>query len=155
MVCYYKVRQLFYYKVRQVLLQSATGITKCDNFITKYDSTGAPCHLIVLSIHHNSFVQEDRYGPLLFNCSRQFTNSTQNEYKYLTLFVFQKSSLTGFSQTYYSPIKSKLEASTSPPLPPPPPSPSFSGKPRAFDCFSVPGGGEFDLCLVGVGKLEP
>ena len=33
MVCYYKVRQLFYYKVRQVLqsvtilLQSATGIT--------------------------------------------------------------------------------------------------------------------------------
>ena len=35
MVCYYKVRQFFYYKVRQVLLQSATGITKCDNFITK------------------------------------------------------------------------------------------------------------------------
>ena len=35
MVCYYKVRQLFYYKVRQVLLQSATGITKWDNFITK------------------------------------------------------------------------------------------------------------------------
>ena len=34
---YYKVRQLFYYKVRQVLLQSATGITKCDNFITKCD----------------------------------------------------------------------------------------------------------------------
>ena len=28
-----------YYKVRQVLLQSATGITKCDNFITKCDST--------------------------------------------------------------------------------------------------------------------
>ena len=37
MVCYYKVRQLFHYKVRQVLLQSATGITKCDNFITKCD----------------------------------------------------------------------------------------------------------------------
>ena len=35
MVCYYKVWQLFYYKVRQVLLQSATGITKCDSFITK------------------------------------------------------------------------------------------------------------------------
>ena len=42
---YYKVRQLFllqsamvcYYKVRQVLLQSATGISKCDNFITKCD----------------------------------------------------------------------------------------------------------------------
>ena len=35
---YYKVRQLFYYKVRQVLLlQSAAGITKCDNFITKCD----------------------------------------------------------------------------------------------------------------------
>ena len=37
MVCYYKVRQLFYYKVRQVLLQSATVITKCDNYITKCD----------------------------------------------------------------------------------------------------------------------
>ena len=37
MVCYYKVRQLFHYKVRQVILQSATGITKCDNFITKCD----------------------------------------------------------------------------------------------------------------------
>ena len=36
-VSYYKVRQLFYYKVRQVLLQSAIGITKCDNFITKWD----------------------------------------------------------------------------------------------------------------------
>ena len=32
-------RHLFqvYYKVRQVLLQSATGITKCDNFTTKCD----------------------------------------------------------------------------------------------------------------------
>ena len=36
---YYKVRQRFYYKVRQVLLQSATGIAKCDNFITKCDRT--------------------------------------------------------------------------------------------------------------------
>ena len=46
MVCYYKVRQLFYYKARQlllqsatgisqsvtILLQSATGITKCDDY---------------------------------------------------------------------------------------------------------------------------
>ena len=37
MVSYYKERQLLYYKVRQVLLQNATGITKCDNFITKCD----------------------------------------------------------------------------------------------------------------------
>ena len=29
--CYYKMRELFY----QLLLQSATGITKCNNFITK------------------------------------------------------------------------------------------------------------------------
>ena len=36
---YHKVRQLFHYKVRQVLLQNATGISKCDNFITKFDST--------------------------------------------------------------------------------------------------------------------
>ena len=38
MVCNYKVRQLFNYKVRQVLLQSATGITKRENVITKCDS---------------------------------------------------------------------------------------------------------------------
>ena len=31
---YYKLRQLFYYKVRHVLLQTATGITKCDGFVT-------------------------------------------------------------------------------------------------------------------------
>ena len=30
----YKLRQLFYYKVRHVLLQIATGVTKCDGFIT-------------------------------------------------------------------------------------------------------------------------
>ena len=38
-LCFYKVRQLFYYKVSQVLLKSATillqnaiGITKCDDY---------------------------------------------------------------------------------------------------------------------------
>ena len=34
---FYKLRQLFYYKVRQGLLQIATGITKCDGFITNCD----------------------------------------------------------------------------------------------------------------------
>ena len=34
---YYKLRQLFYYKVRRGLLQIATGITKCDEFITNCD----------------------------------------------------------------------------------------------------------------------
>ena len=33
----YKLRQLFYYKVRHGLLQIATGITKCDGFITNRD----------------------------------------------------------------------------------------------------------------------
>ena len=33
----YKLRQLFYYKVRHGLLQVATGITKCDGFITNCD----------------------------------------------------------------------------------------------------------------------
>ena len=37
MDCYYKLRQLFYYKVRHGLLQIATGITKCDEFITNCD----------------------------------------------------------------------------------------------------------------------
>ena len=32
-----KLRQLFYYKVRHGLLQIATGITKCDGFITNSD----------------------------------------------------------------------------------------------------------------------
>ena len=31
---YYKLRQLFYYKARYGLLKIATGITKCDGFIT-------------------------------------------------------------------------------------------------------------------------
>ena len=35
---YYKLRQLFYYNVRHGLLQIATGITKCDEFITNCDS---------------------------------------------------------------------------------------------------------------------
>ena len=33
----YNLRQLFYYKVRHGLLQIATGITKCDGFITNCD----------------------------------------------------------------------------------------------------------------------
>ena len=37
MDCCYKLRQLFYYKVRHGLLQIATGITKCDGFITNRD----------------------------------------------------------------------------------------------------------------------
>ena len=37
MDCYYKWRQLFHYKVRHGLLQIATGITKCDGFITNCD----------------------------------------------------------------------------------------------------------------------
>ena len=35
--CYYKLRQLFYYKVRHSLLQIATGVTKCDGFLTNCD----------------------------------------------------------------------------------------------------------------------
>ena len=36
---YYKLRLIFYYKVRHGLLKIATGITKCDGFITNCDST--------------------------------------------------------------------------------------------------------------------
>ena len=42
----------------------------------------------------------------------------------------------------YAPIKSKIQH--------PPP-----GKPRAFDYSLCPGSGELDLCLRGVGKIEP
>ena len=34
---HYKLGQLFYYKVPHGLLQIATGITKCDGFITNCD----------------------------------------------------------------------------------------------------------------------
>ena len=37
MDCYYKLRHLFYYRVRHGLLQIATGVTKCDGFITNFD----------------------------------------------------------------------------------------------------------------------
>ena len=56
MVCYYKVRQLFYYKVRQVLLQTATGITKCDNFITKCDRYYKVRRLLQSATVHGSAV---------------------------------------------------------------------------------------------------
>ena len=47
----------------------------------------------------------------------------------------------------YAPMKSKPQHH--------PPSPLLLGKPRAFDCLLCPGSGEFDLCLRGVGKIEP
>ena len=58
--CYYKVRQLFYYKVRQVLLQSATVITKCDNFITKCDSYYKVRRLLQSATVHRAFAAGDR-----------------------------------------------------------------------------------------------
>ena len=39
---YYKVRQLVYYKVRRVLLQSATGITKCDGYYKVWQYIATP-----------------------------------------------------------------------------------------------------------------
>ena len=38
------------------------------------------------------------YQLLLFNCIQWSTNNTQNEYKYPTVFVLQKTGLTGFLQ---------------------------------------------------------
>ena len=52
MVCYYKVRQLFYYKVRQVLLQSAIGVTKCENLITKCDRCYKVLRLLLSATEH-------------------------------------------------------------------------------------------------------
>ena len=39
---YYKLRQLFYYKVRHGLLQTATGITKCDDYYKLRQYTPTP-----------------------------------------------------------------------------------------------------------------
>ena len=49
MWCYIWRRVSLYYKMRQVLLQNATGVTKCD-VIIKCDSTHITPHL-----HSNSF----------------------------------------------------------------------------------------------------
>ena len=38
----------------------------------------------------------NEYEILLFNFTQQSTNNTQNEYKYLTIFVLQKTGLTRF-----------------------------------------------------------
>ena len=46
--CYYKVRQLFIIKCVISLLQSETGITKCDKFITKCDSTRVFKQVLIL-----------------------------------------------------------------------------------------------------------
>ena len=59
---YYKVRQLIlsqsaivcYHKVPQVLLQSATGITKCEKFITKCDR--------YYNVRQNTAVRNEQYS---------------------------------------------------------------------------------------------
>ena len=56
------MRQLFYYKVRQVLLQSAIGITKCDNFITKCDRYYKVRRLLQSATEHTCSME--RYIPV-------------------------------------------------------------------------------------------
>ena len=58
MDCYYKLRQLFYYKVRHGSSQIATGITKCNGFITNCEQI-ATVHGISVFIYGstNSFYQ--------------------------------------------------------------------------------------------------
>ena len=64
MVCCYKVRQLFYYKVRQVLLQSATGITKRDNFITKCNRYCKVRRLLQsATVHHVTCMVHPSHAP--------------------------------------------------------------------------------------------
>ena len=78
---YYKVWQLFHYKVRQALLQSATGIWKCD-VAEKYDGTlifpalgfrHSPCYLFVESSTHDHTVRtlmnlcKASYAPACFD----------------------------------------------------------------------------------------
>ena len=52
----YLCDSIFYYKVRQVLLQSATGITKSDNFITNSATGIAKCDgtgVLKIRLEHN------------------------------------------------------------------------------------------------------
>ena len=50
---YYKWRQLFYYKVWHGLLQVATGVTKCDEFITNCDRYYKIRWLLQIAAVHN------------------------------------------------------------------------------------------------------
>ena len=87
LVCYYKVRQLFYYKVRQVLLQSATGITKCDIFITKCDSPNG--RNTIFMFHFPTDAAAQLLHKLEFNFFTEFTtrlagqwNANKNSFIY-------------------------------------------------------------------------
>ena len=48
---YYKMRQLFYYKMRQKF------ITKCDDFITKYDSYYKMRRLLQIATVHSMIIE--------------------------------------------------------------------------------------------------
>ena len=75
--CYYKVWQLFYYKVWQVLLQSATGITKCDSFITKCDRYYKVRWLLQSATEH-TFTENECLAnfELKFKFFREFKETT-------------------------------------------------------------------------------
>ena len=78
---YYKLRQLFYYKVRHGLLQIATGITKCDEFITncdRYDKVRwlLPGLLQIATVH--SAVTESIYPKLKIGLSRHKSRTCSN-----------------------------------------------------------------------------
>ena len=75
---YYILRQLFYYKVQHSLFQIATGVTKCDEFITNCDryckvrwllqiATELPLSLNIKIILLDLSVEWTRIGTLLLS----------------------------------------------------------------------------------------
>ena len=74
MVCYYKVRQLFYYKVRQVLLQSATLNIVLSKVI--FFSSQVFGFILVLRTRLAKFILETNY------LSRRIIRRTDNSSKY-------------------------------------------------------------------------
>ena len=51
---------------------------------------------ITMNPYRLAVKQNPNLKILLFNCIQWSTNNTQNEYKYLTIFVLHKTGLTGF-----------------------------------------------------------
>ena len=92
MDCYYKLRQLFYYKVRHGLLQIATGITKCDEFITNCDRYYKVPWLLQIAAVHN-FIQNFNFLALFCISPRNLHNLYNNVMK-ISLRLITSNTLT-------------------------------------------------------------
>ena len=67
----YKLRQLFYYKVRHGILQIATGITKCDGFITNCNRYYKVRWLLQIATVQRLFIRQITALMIVSVCKRK------------------------------------------------------------------------------------